>query len=304
MTRLFDRTTAEGIALHGFHGGMLEGVPYACPVDHVVLEAANAGAVGQSLTSSYPLHDYAAITAPLRFGDAEGSPANGWIVNTNDQVGKVEAHWADGFVDSMTPTEGWAVVAHNGTDANATILVLSGSGAALETFTSNDGRYAQPPPECIAPRPAPASLPPAGAEQPDDPAAARQAITNTYQTVFTHGSDPATNAQYIEDPDSLKQAQDAVRANFPQAVDTVTVKVGEIVFTSKTEAALYFELNYQGGAEFGQQIGHAKLIDGTWKISHDTMCMVFSWGGGHCDSSSGSSPSAPAVTPLTTVPAN
>ncbi len=105
--------------------------------------------------------------------------------------------------------------------------------------------------------------------------------------MFTHGSDPATNAPLIEDPDSLKQAQETTRSNFPEAVNTVTVTVGEIVFTSKTEAALYFELKYTGGALFGQQIGYAKLIDGTWKISHDTMCMVLGWGGGMCDGGSG-----------------
>ena len=133
----------------------------------------------------------------------------------------------------------------------------------------------------MPPPPAPPALPPAGAEQPDDPAAAKQAITDTYQTVFTHGSDPTTNAQLIEDPDSSSRRQETVKSNFPEAVDTVTVTVGDIVFTSKTEAALYFELNYTGGALFGKQIGYAKLIDGTWKISHDTMCMVLGWGGGH-----------------------
>jgi hypothetical protein len=345
MTRLFDRMTSEGVAIHAFkqdQSAASVAPTFACPLTgatapagvattppasagtnqpacpsnawtpppecystSLVVEAANQGAVGQTSSPSYPLHDVATITMPLRFGDSEGSPAVGYIVNTNDQVVKVEARWADGFVDSMAPNNGWAVVAHNGTSLDATVVALSSSGATLKTFATNGyGGYAQPPAECVPPPPAPPALPPAGAEQPDDPAAAKQAITNAYQTVFTHGSDATLNASFMEDPDSLTSALATTKSNFPQAVDTVTVKVGDIVFTSKTEAALYFELNYQGGAEFGQQIGYAKLIDGTWKISHDTMCMVLSWGGGQCSGGSGSSPGAPPATPLTTVPNN
>jgi hypothetical protein len=312
MTRLFDRTTSEGIDLHGFHQdqGVMRAVP-ECPANtwcapaecyssNFQLEAANAGAVGQTGSPGYPLHDDAALTSPFRFGDAEGSPAVGFILNTSDQVAKVEARWSDGFVDSMAPSSGWAVVAHNGTNVDATITAFSNTGTALKTFSGNGAGFAQPPSECMPTPPPPPTLPPAGAEQPDDSAAARQAITNAYQTVFTHGSDPATNAQYIEDPDSIQQAADTTRSNFPEAVDTVTVNVGDIVFTSKTEAALYFELKYQGGAEFGQQIGYAKLIDGTWKIAHDTMCKVLSWGGGQCSAGPASPPGSPTTTVVVT----
>jgi hypothetical protein len=341
MTRLFDRTTPDGVVLHVFQedqsessvtpdvacattiapGGVATTVtspsgtsqpscvpsswtpPAECRSTGLVVEAANQGAVGQAGSPEYPLQDVAVVTAPLRFGEAEGSAANGFIVNVDDQVTKVEAKWADGFVDSTAPTKGWAVVAHNGTSPDATITAFNNSGVALKTISAGATTYVQPPAECSPPPPAPAPLPAAG-EQPDDPAAAKQAITNAYQTVFTHGSDPTTNEQYIEDPDSLRQAQDTVRSNYPQAVDTVTVKIGDIVFTSKTEAALYFELDYQGGAQFGQQIGYAKLIDGSWKISHDTVCMVLGWGGGQCGGGSGSSPGSPPATPLTTVPSN
>ena len=105
-------------------------------------------------------------------------------------------------------------------------------------------------------------------------------MTDAYQSVFTHGTDPNNNGGYIEDADNLKAAGDQVKQNFPQASDTVTVEVGEIRFLSATEAALYFELKYNGGALFGKQVGYAKLIDGHWKIARDTMCMVLGWGGG------------------------
>ena len=128
--------------------------------------------------------------------------------------------------------------------------------------------------------------------------AATKAITDAYQTVFTHGSDPTTNATLMEDPASVQSALDTVKQNFPQAAATVTVKIGDLHFLSKTDAALVFELDYQGGAEFGQQIGYAKLIDGQWKIARDTLCMVAGWGGGQCNpppdpSRSSTAPSSP-----------
>jgi hypothetical protein len=311
-TRLFDRTTSENVAVHAFQQGQSSVSPPACPADSfcpppecyagsLTVEAANKGAAGVFGVPTYALHEVVAVAAPVKLGEIEGSPSFGWILNTGPQVANVEARWGDGFADSMAPVQGWAVVIHDDTRTDATITATDGSGAVLTRLTPMRSSYTQPPAECMPPPPAPPLLPPAGAEQPDDPAAARQAITDAYQTVFAHGSDPATNAQYIEDPDSIQQAAETTKSNFPQAVDTVTVNVGDIVFTSKTEAALYFELNYQGGAEFGQQVGHAKLIDGTWKIAHDTMCMVLGWGGGQCEGGSGFSPGAPPATPLTTV---
>jgi hypothetical protein len=342
MTRIFDRTTSEGVAIHVFtvetntaggvtsfgncapnttctetlkpSGAIAEPscgatnwcAPPECYSAGITIEASNAGAVTQSGAPSYPLSDVAAVTSTVTFGQAEGSPAIGWAVKTGDQVATVRGTWTDGFVDSMAPQSGWAVVMHNGDVQTATIDVTDAGGNILKTFSVDQNTYAQTPSRCIPPPPAPPALPPAG-EQPDDPAAAKDAITNAYQTVFTHGSDATLNQSLMEDPESLRDALDTTKSNFPQAVDTVTVTVGDIVFTSKTEAALYFELDYTGGALFGKQIGYAKLIDGTWKISHDTMCMVLSWGGGQCSGSSsatGTGVVVPPGGPVTTVPNN
>jgi hypothetical protein len=331
MTRVFDRTTTEGVAIHvftsqtdpsapvpsvgncapnttctevltpsGASGAPACGQVNWCPPPEcyssgITIEASNGGAVTQTGAPSYPLDDVAAIMGTVMLGHAEGSPAIGWAVRTKDPAALVTATWSDGFTDQMVPQGGWAVVMHNGTVSDATIEVLDVRGNTLKTSTVDPSTYAQTPAQCTPPPPAPPALPPAGAEQPDDPAAAKDAITNAYQTVFTHGSDATLNQSLMEDPASLQDALNTTKSNFPQAVDTVTVNVGDIVFTSKTEAALYFELNYTGGAQFGKQIGYAKLIDGTWKISHDTMCMVLSWGGGQCGSSSSSSGSSGAT---------
>jgi hypothetical protein len=113
--------------------------------------------------------------------------------------------------------------------------------------------------------------------------AATDAVTHTYSVVFDHGSDPATRQSFVEDWENLAAVRDQSKQNLPEATASVTVTVGEVRFLSPTDAALYFELKYDGGQVFGQQIGYAKLIDGTWMVARDTMCMVFSWAGAQCD---------------------
>jgi hypothetical protein len=178
----------------------------------------------------------------------------------------------------MAPVDGWAIVAHSGTATLSTLeaILNDGSTAAID----QNSVY---PAKCNPPPPAPPELPEAGSEQPDDVQGATDGVTQVYETVFTHGFVSPRDGTYVEDGENLAVVGDQVRANYPEATDTIEVTVGEIRFLSKTEAALYFELTYNGGTLFGQQVGYAKLIDGQWKVARDTMCMVFSWGGGQCD---------------------
>jgi len=203
-----------------------------------------------------------------------------FMVQTNDQVTNVRGTWGDGAVDEMAPLGGWAMVAHQGPASLTSLVASLKDGSTLELNSRANNAY---PVSCQPPPPAPPELPPAGSEQPADVAAAKQGVTDAYKYVFTAGNDSTKNGDYIEDVESVKSAADTTKSNFPEASATVSVEVGEIRFLSANEAALYFELKYDGGALFGQQIGYAKLIDGRWKIERDTMCMVLGWGGGQCD---------------------
>jgi hypothetical protein len=295
MTRLFVRTTADGVALRGYlqkNDSTFAGQP-ACdpnswcpppecnPSTFFMAELSSTEAVAQNGSPEYPLDGPAASRGETQLGQMEGAPVSSYMVQTNSDVTNVRATWPDGFVDEMAPVNGWAIVAHAGNTPPTTIEVVLGDGSVtpLKNFHNGYGFPAQ----CNPPPPPPPELPPAGKEQPADAAAATQGVTEAYQYVFTHGNNRDNNGTYIEDAESLKTAGDQVKQNFPEATDTVTVEVGEIRFLSTTEAALYFELKYDGGAMFGQQIGYAKLIDGHWKIARDTMCMVFSWAGAQCD---------------------
>jgi hypothetical protein len=158
-------------------------------------------------------------------------------------------------------------------------VLADGSTYALTNLQSG---YSYPT-QCQPPPPPPPPLPPAGDVQPSDVTAATAGVQTAFNTVWDHTTDPSSRTQYIEDQPSIQSAIDTSKTNYPEASNTITVEVGEIRFLSATDAALYFELKYDGGNLFGQQIGYAKLIDGTWKVSRDTMCMVLGWGGGQCD---------------------
>jgi hypothetical protein len=296
LTRLFIRTTAEGVAVRGYLQNnvvepALNGVnscapnswcppPECNPTSFFMAELSSTEAVTQGGSPEYPLDGKpAAARGSTPLGEMEGAPVSTYLVQTSDAVSSVVGTWPDGFSDAMQPVNGWAIVAHSGsaTVSRLEAILKDGSHAALDPAANTLPASCQPPP------PPPPQLPPAGSEQPADIAAATQGVTDAYNYIFTHGNDPSNNGTYLEDANNLKAAGDKAKQNFQQASDTITVTVGEIHFLSSTDAALYFELKYEGGMLFGQQVGYARLIDGHWKVARDTMCMVLGWAGAQCD---------------------
>lgn len=306
LTSLFRRTTADGVTIRTFSGGAVYAVPAIAvptcppgadcaavggsggvnqstcagsqPASSVVLEVSTDEAVSQGGAAVYDLGGQPGVVrSQMGFGGPEGAPAQVSAVQVDPAATDVRATWPDGFVDHMAPADGWAVLAHKSGDVPS-ITVTAGDGSTHPVATFSAG----PPQPCQSPAPA---LPPVGAEQPDDPAGAKADITTAYQTVFTHDTDKTERGKYVEDAEALQPIGDQATSNFPEAASTITVDIGDIVFTSPTEAALQFTLNYTGGAEFGQQIGYARLIDGTWKIGRETMCMVYGWAGATCPGS-------------------
>jgi len=293
MKKLFARTTADGVTVRGYLQTNSGPVPQPmCPTNQWCppaecnptsffnAEVSNNDAVSMGGNPVFPLDAAADNRGEVPLGQMEGSPASVFMVQTNDQVTNVRATWSDGAVDEMAPVDGWALVAHQGAASSSSIVAALKDGSTLELNSRANNSY---PVSCQPPPPPPPELPPAGSEQPADVAASKQGVTDAYKYVFTAGNDTTKNGDYIEDVESVKSAADTTKSNFPEASATVSVEVGEVRFLSANEAALYFELKYDGGALFGQQIGYAKLIDGHWKIERDTMCMVLGWGGGQCD---------------------
>ncbi|MEX5713561.1 hypothetical protein AB1484_36525 [Parafrankia sp. FMc6] len=120
--------------------------------------------------------------------------------------------------------------------------------------------------------------------QPRDPAAARSAIGQAYTQAFTGGQDPAHSLAVVEDGPDLADTLAQAIQNFPEATHTAAVTTSDIVFTDPRHAALRFRIAYQGGIDFGEQNGNALIVDGEWKVSRGTYCMVMGWAGATCPS--------------------
>jgi hypothetical protein len=154
--------------------------------------------------------------------------------------------------------------------------LLDADGAVLGTLPLD-----RAPQWCADPGEVPPQLPAAG-EQPGDPQAEEVAVRQAYTDAFNHDVPDEVKELAIEDAGSFAEASEQVAANFPEAVATVTVEVYDVVFTDPSTAAVRFELLYSGGAQFGEQLGHAVLRDGRWQVARETTCTVLGWGGGRC----------------------
>lgn len=135
----------------------------------------------------------------------------------------------------------------------------------------------------VAPAPLPTTLPSPG-PQPTDARVATDAVRAAFHTAFTAEppGQPYFSLAGVVGGDALHGALDQLRANYPEAVDTVSVTTGTVVFATPTSADVEFTLNYSGGAPYGTQIGKAVLTKGHWLVARDTYCDVLAFGGATC----------------------
>jgi len=187
MTRLFVRTTSDGVVIRGYVMHFDQSVSdlkiklrpqQLVPAAGVRVaglvqrEVSNDFAVTQTGASSQPMHAPAELRGQLYLGEAEQAPVAGWMVQTDDTVTNVRATWPDGFVDEMAPAQGWVMVAHNGTlDVPSTVVATAADGS-----TTALTQVASYPSECTPPPPPPPALPSPGSEQPDDVQAATDGV--------------------------------------------------------------------------------------------------------------------------------
>lgn len=220
--------------------------------------------------------------APVTVGTAEGDPVQVIAVRVASTVAKVTVRTSHGD-DSMAPVHGLAVLAVEGDGSSGSLTATDDHGHTVATVALPTAPTAT----TNACAPQPPSLPSPGA-QPADVAAAQQAVQHAYTLAFT--SVPGQQSTYaslalVQDGADLHATLDKLRQNFANAAATATVKVGQIVFTSPTMAALFFTVTYQDGVPYGTQIGHAVLENGSWLVSRDTYCGLMAFGGAACPAS-------------------
>ena len=151
----------------------------------------------------------------------------------------------------------------------AVAVVVRTSSGRLKTVRSGpSGLVSESPADCAHP----VALPPAGV-QPPHPAAARVDVAHAFRVVYSFGQPPAARRALIDLP-AGHDAPSAAAASGPYAtnVTSVSAKVGSVVFTSPTTAAVAYDLVLDGSQTFATRVGHARFVGGRWKVTRATVC--------------------------------
>jgi hypothetical protein len=295
LTTIVDRTTIHGIRVEvqrptGQPGRCGHGVwcpPPDClggPVLFFRILTAAGVAGGEAIEQP------AAVAPPMYVGGANTGPMPGgalaaWAaVRVPEATRTTDLVLDDEVLDTAPTTDGWAVVTGPLPGSGSfEVVARDGDATELGRLSLDDPQPSVQrtlPSRCEAPAPA---LPLAGAAQPADPAAAREAVRAAFVDVFDHASTREARLAAVDDPSGLDAPMDRVLLNFRRAVETTTVEVADIVFTSPRAAAVHFHLDYEGGSSLGNRTGYAVAgEDGRWRVTRATYCAVLAGASAPC----------------------
>jgi hypothetical protein len=230
----------------------------------------------------------------LTLGTADGNPHRIVFVQASSDVTSVTVTHGDGSTDSVVPIDGVAMLVVPG--APESIQHDEGGSIWNEEVHDFDVTFDGPEPVTVADahvnsqwndpefsescQPPPPALPEPG-DQPTNPAAAQQTITDTMATIY--GSpDSETNGELIDDPTGIAEARQQVRdGDYEEAAANAEAIVEELVFTTPTEAWFRYRIETTTGT-FDRRYGIAVEIDGVWKITRNTICQDLQLAGGDC----------------------
>jgi hypothetical protein len=121
--------------------------------------------------------------------------------------------------------------------------------------------------------------------EPEDPAAAKEAIIDTWEAAaaLTDAENVAANLHLIDDPRGVVDAARQAYENFPYEVTHDTNRVTDVFFTSPTDAFVTWDILIEGGPNFLGRTGFAVFKDGRWKMTRATACESLALAGGWCD---------------------
>jgi hypothetical protein len=137
----------------------------------------------------------------------------------------------------------------------------------------SDGREGEATPALPTPSTTLPTLPPTDGPQPIDPDAARDAVVAAFMQAYTGSNSVETRRAAMQDSDVLKPQLDQARAANTEAVNTMTITVGEVTFVDETHAALIYHLTISG-VVYPDTLGYAVLDGGSWKVSRATTCAI------------------------------
>jgi hypothetical protein len=302
LPTLFERTTEGGLTVRAHQGQQWEQPPVEPPVGvgdwtpapwcfesgQLRIALAGDGIIDVAGVGWWrePFKGRAVSWIPM--GGVDGRPQWVVVVQAPADTTAVSVAFAGGSADRAEPQNGVAVLV---VPAGESDPALPADGYVVPEFTVAFEGGAEPvvlsaadvnnwdDPEfqdsCSPPPPA---LPEPG-EQPADPVAAQAEIVDVMTLVYD-----ATEREegVVTDTTGIAEAREQVAAGgFAGEADSARATIEELVFTSPTEAWFRYRID-TSGAGLSDRYGIAQFVDGSWKITRDTVCQDLSMAGGDC----------------------
>ncbi|MFF8840021.1 hypothetical protein [Streptomyces sp. NPDC015130] len=111
---------------------------------------------------------------------------------------------------------------------------------------------------------------PPGEDEPADPAAAEEEVTENWTAFFDPKVPTSEKVELLENGEVMRPVLAAFAGDRNAAM--TSAKVTDVEFTSATDAEVTYDLLVGGNAALPDSQGTSILQDGTWKVSVKTLC--------------------------------
>ncbi len=302
MTTLFERTTDAGLTVRAQQGqlwndpyvespvgaGEWTPAPWCYESGQLRIAVAGNGLIDVAGAGWWREPFKGRAVSWLAVGGPDAQPHWVVVVQAPADTTLVSVAFADGGTDSVAPQNGVAVLVvpagesglpgpEAGYEAPEFTVAFEGGAEPIEL--SSDAVNTWDDPEfqesCTPPPPA---LPEPG-EQPADPATAEAQITDVMARIYDAAND---DEGLVTDDTGLAEAREQVaEGGFAGEADSAQATIEELVFTSPTEAWFRYRID-TNGVGLRDRYGIAQFVDGSWKVTRDTVCQDLSMAGGDC----------------------
>jgi hypothetical protein len=279
LTRLFRRTTDDGVTIRGYSSPSFNACP---PASTLLIGELSTDAAVSSQTLVASTSGDVWLRAG-QFGQAEGA-ATAWVIVHAPGTSRVRAVFDGGRSDTMTPVGGYAILASRVPRPIGTIELIDHDGKTTSRLNFPSSLPSPTVPAvCTQPViPGPPTVLPAPGVQPTNLPAARASVTAAFTTLYNGMLNTTTRAAAVQDNAGIAALFDQVLRgpNGPLA-KTAATHVDDIVFTSPSDAAIRYTV-VTASTTYGPRVGRAVSVNGTWKVTRDTACIDLAAAGAPC----------------------
>lgn len=202
-----------------------------------------------------------------------GGPGRTPVIVTTSGIPATLGHGERGAV-VVTVDAGGACLANHGGTVDYQLLVSARTASGVIRTIGRNDRHSITCSARALPEPGPG---------PSDPDQARHRVSRAFDTAYRFSAPASQRRSAVDDPSGLDAAVAEVMAGpYAGMAKTSGVHIVEVVFTSPSQAAVLYDLTGVP-APFGTgRIGHARLVDGRWKVTRATVCADLTLAEAHC----------------------